>query len=78
MLRKKPGFAGEAVAAVIGTATAMACFDETGFPVTWEERQAVSQVAQALMTTAPQLHADHPQNVMCGGLLWRVVTHKAG
>lgn len=68
---KEARFRGEAVAAVIGTATAMACFDETGFPVTWEERHAVSQVAQALMTTAPQLHADHPQNVMCGGFVAR-------
>ena len=64
-------FRGEAVAAVIGSAAAMARFDETNFPVTWSELPAVLQVADAAMTTAPQLHAGHPDNLMCSGFVTR-------
>ena len=62
-------FRGEAVAAVIGTAATMSRFDVSDFPVVWTELPAVSEVAEALHPDAVQLHAAHPENVMCGGFV---------
>ena len=49
-------FRGEAVAAVVGSAEAMARFDVAAFPVVWEVRAAVESVAAALAPGAPLLH----------------------
>ncbi len=62
-------FRGEAVAAVIGTPEAIAAFDPGDFPVTWEERPAVTDMTAALAEAAPQLHEYRPGNIMCGGLV---------
>ncbi len=62
-------FHGEAVAAVVGTAQAIAEFDEADFPVTWDEREATMSVAQAMAPGAPLLHAGREGNVMCGGFV---------
>ncbi|MDQ2094770.1 molybdopterin-dependent oxidoreductase [Rhodalgimonas zhirmunskyi] len=62
-------FRGEAVAAVVGEAEALARFDSADFPVTWEARAAVSSVEEAMAAGAPQLHSDRAGNVMCGGFV---------
>ena len=60
---------GEAVAAVVGTAEAMAAFDPASFPVTWAILPAVQTVPDALAPGAPLLHADRAGNIMCGGFV---------
>ena len=60
-------FRGEAVAAVVGTAEAMAAFDPASFPVTWKPCPALSSVSEALAEGAPLLHAGAEGNVMCRG-----------
>ncbi|MEO8241987.1 MAG: molybdopterin cofactor-binding domain-containing protein [bacterium] len=62
-------FRGEAVAAVVGSAEAMAVFDPASFPVTWTVLPAVETVAAALNADAPRLHADRVGNIMCGGFV---------
>ena len=64
-------FRGEAVAAVVGTHWAMARFDPSDFPVTWEERQAVADCPEAAAGGAPQLHPGRDGNVMCAGFVRR-------
>ena len=64
-------FRGEAVAAVVGSAEAMARFDVAAFPVVWEVRAAVESVAAALEVGAPLLHPGRAGNIMCGGLVRR-------
>ncbi|SMX33149.1 molybdopterin-dependent oxidoreductase [Maliponia aquimaris] len=60
-------FRGDAVAAVVGEAQAMARFDPADFPVTWQVRDAVMEVEAALADGAPQLHPGRANNIMCGG-----------
>lgn len=60
-------FRGDAVAAVVGEAEAMARFDPADFPVTWEPRHPLMEVAEALAPGAAQLHPGRANNVMCGG-----------
>ncbi len=62
-------FRGEAVAAVVGTAEAMAAFDPQDFPVRWQPLTEVRDVAEALADEAPQLHPGKDRNVMCGGFV---------
>ncbi|WP_425093623.1 molybdopterin-dependent oxidoreductase [Tropicimonas sp. S265A] len=62
-------FRGEAVAAVIGTASALQMLDETQLPVTWEELPAALSMGEALAPGAVDLHADRPGNVMCKGFV---------
>ncbi|WP_102106814.1 molybdopterin-dependent oxidoreductase [Oceaniglobus roseus] len=62
---------GEAVAAVVGTPEAMATFDPADFPVTWEPREAVLSVEEALAKGAPLLHETRKSNVMTSGFVAR-------
>ncbi|UWR24281.1 molybdopterin-dependent oxidoreductase [Sulfitobacter sp. S190] len=62
-------FRGEAVAAVVGTPEAIAAFDPTRFPVTWEPLDALTDIAQAQAEDAPCLHMERERNVMCTGLV---------
>ena len=64
-------FRGEAVAAVVGSAEAMARFDPAEFPVIWKPRAAVESVPEALQQDAPLLHPDRAGNIMCSGLVRR-------
>lgn len=64
-------FRGEAVAAVVGTAEAMARFDARAFPVEWEVLPAAESVEAALAEGAALLHGDRAGNVMCRGLVRR-------
>ncbi|MEM6988320.1 MAG: molybdopterin cofactor-binding domain-containing protein, partial [Pseudomonadota bacterium] len=64
-------YRGEAVAAVVGQADAMASFDLRDFPVTWTALNAVSESTAAQRDGAPQLHAHAQSNVMCRGRVVR-------
>jgi aldehyde oxidoreductase len=62
-------FRGEAIAALVGEAEAMARFDPACFPVVWEVRPAVETMAEALAPGAPLLHPERAGNIMCGGFV---------
>jgi len=62
-------FRGEAVAAVVGTPDAIRRFTPNDFPVTWTERDNVSDVTSAQADGAPQLHGDRAGNLMCRGFV---------
>ena len=67
--RSETRFRGEAVAAVVGEAVAMAHFDPAGFPVTWEPRAPILTPQAALANGAGALHSGKAQNIMCGGFV---------
>ncbi|MBK8175505.1 MAG: molybdopterin-dependent oxidoreductase [Rhodospirillales bacterium] len=60
-------FAGEAIAAVIGSAEAIEAFDAADFPVTWEPRPALLSIDDALAQDAALLFAGRPDNVLVRG-----------
>ena len=62
-------FRGEAVAAVIGTPTAIQNFDPATFPVTWSELEPATDVTSAQKPEVGQVHQDRAANVMCGGFV---------
>jgi aldehyde oxidoreductase len=62
-------FRGEAVAAVVGTTSAIRAFDPETFPVSWDELPGVASVDEALAETAGQLHETRAGNVMCRGFV---------
>jgi CO/xanthine dehydrogenase Mo-binding subunit len=64
-------FRGEAVAAVVGQAEAVANLDLKDFPVTWSELEAVLSPAEARADRAPRLHSARDGNVLTGGLVTR-------
>lgn len=74
-LKDQPVFAerfvryrGEAVAAVVvEDRSAFEALDLSGFPVSWQAREAVIGIEAALADNAPQLHDDSPGNVLIRG-----------
>jgi CO/xanthine dehydrogenase Mo-binding subunit/aerobic-type carbon monoxide dehydrogenase small subunit (CoxS/CutS family) len=62
-------FRGEAVAAIVGTPSAIANLKTSDLPVSWQELPSVDTSHSALEDEAPQLHQAHPSNVMCGGFV---------
>lgn len=60
-------FRGEAVAAIVGTADAIAKFDPSTFPVKWTELPHVTGVVDAIQERAALLHENRPGNLMCAG-----------
>ncbi|MCV2868007.1 molybdopterin-dependent oxidoreductase [Defluviimonas sp. WL0002] len=60
-------FRGDAVAAVVGTPSAIAAFDPARFPVTWEELSPALTPAEAKSSGAALLHSNRPGNLMTGG-----------
>ena len=66
-------FRGEAVAAIVGAASTIENFDESGFPVVWEERSPSMTIFEAMKKDAPLLHEHRHGNVMCGGFVNRGV-----
>ncbi len=62
-------FRGEAVAAVVGEAEAMAGFDPAGFPATWTKLPATESPMAAQAAGAALLHEGRAGNVMCRGLV---------
>lgn len=66
---KETRFKGEAVAAIVGTPAAIKQFEQSDFPVRWQELEHSATVEQALAADAPQLHSSRAGNVMCGGFV---------
>ncbi|MGA8992432.1 MAG: molybdopterin cofactor-binding domain-containing protein [Rhodoplanes sp.] len=64
-------FKGEAVALVVGEADAMAALDLASFPVSWDERPALTSIDAALAPDACVLHANRPGNVLARGRVAR-------
>lgn len=60
-------FAGEAIAVVAGTQSAIESVNEASFPVTWEPVAPVSGVAAGLAPGAPAVQSRWPDNVLCRG-----------
>ena len=60
-------FRGEAVALVVGDADWLAGADLSGFPVTWQAREAAIEVAAARGDGATQLHAGREGNLLVTG-----------
>ena len=77
-LKDQPVFAdghvryrGEAVLGLLGTREAVAAVRDADLPIAWEVLSALSGVAAALASDAPQLHAHAPGNVLVRGHLRR-------
>ncbi len=64
-------FRGEAVAAVVGEATAVEALDLADFPVRWEELPPLVDIDAALEDGAPLIHANRPGNVLTRGHVQR-------
>lgn len=64
-------FRGEAVAAIVGDAAAIAEFDPKDFPVTWEELPPLKTLEEALAPGAPQIHSHRPGNILVRGRVVR-------
>ncbi|MEP6018284.1 MAG: molybdopterin cofactor-binding domain-containing protein [Paracoccaceae bacterium] len=70
-------FKGEAVAAVVGSATAIDTLDETTFPIDWHPLAAALTPDDAVSPQATQLHDERPGNVMCTGFVTRGTPEEA-
>jgi aldehyde oxidoreductase len=64
-------FRGEAVAAVVGDAEAIASFDPAHFPVRWERLSAIVDVDDALAPHEQPIHASRRDNVLVRGRVVR-------
>ncbi|MEM8756028.1 MAG: 2Fe-2S iron-sulfur cluster-binding protein, partial [Pseudomonadota bacterium] len=62
-------YRGEAVAAVVGDADAMAALDLDAFPVEWRPRKSAESLDEALADDASLVHQTREGNVMCGGFV---------
>jgi aldehyde oxidoreductase len=60
-------YRGEAVAAVVGEASAMAGFDPASFPVSWKELPALLTPSEAQLPGAPPIHDHRPDNILVRG-----------
>jgi CO/xanthine dehydrogenase Mo-binding subunit/aerobic-type carbon monoxide dehydrogenase small subunit (CoxS/CutS family) len=60
-------YLGEAVAAVVGEASAMAVFDPSCFPVNWKEVPALLTTTAAQSLGAPPIHSSRPDNILVRG-----------
>ncbi|HXY49062.1 MAG TPA: molybdopterin cofactor-binding domain-containing protein [Terriglobales bacterium] len=64
-------FRGEAVAAVVGEEEVIERLDLSKFPVTWEERTALTTIEESLAAGASLVHANRPDNVLVRGRVVR-------
>jgi CO/xanthine dehydrogenase Mo-binding subunit/aerobic-type carbon monoxide dehydrogenase small subunit (CoxS/CutS family) len=60
-------FLGEAVAAVVGDAAAMASFNTATFPVTWKPLPSINTPAAAQSPDAAAVHDSRPDNILVRG-----------
>jgi aldehyde oxidoreductase len=74
---KEARFRGEAVAAIVGDADAVAHLELAKFPIEWEELQALTSVEAALSAIAPKVHGQKPDNVLVRGRVVRGDVDKA-
>jgi len=64
---KTARFLGEAIAAAVGDAAAMATFDPATFPVAWKQLPALKSPAEAQQTGASAVHEFRPDNILVRG-----------
>jgi aldehyde oxidoreductase len=64
---KSTRFLGEAVAAIVGDASAVATLDLTTFPIRWEELHPLVSPADAHVPGAPAIHESRPDNILVRG-----------
>ena len=64
-------FKGEAIAALVGEADAIAGLDLAQFPVTWHALPPLLTIGEALADSAPLIHAGRAQNILVGGRVLR-------
>jgi len=64
-------YRGEAVAAIVGEAGAIAALAPEALPIEWEPLPPLIGIEAALAPGAPVLHAEHPDNVLTRGGLRR-------
>ena len=60
-------FLGEAVAVVVGEASALNAFDAETFPISWKPLPSVDTAAAAQAPGAPAIHAFRPDNILVRG-----------
>jgi aldehyde oxidoreductase len=60
-------FRGEAVAAVVGSASTMASFNPTDLPITWKQLPALATPADAQKAGARVVHDSRPDNILVRG-----------
>jgi aldehyde oxidoreductase len=70
-------FRGEAIAAVVGEASAVEALDTSSFPVAWEELPALTTIAAALAPDAERIHPHRENNVLVRGRVVRGDVEKA-
>ena len=68
---------GEAVAAVVGEATAVNALEAADFPVVWEELPPLKDIEAALAEQAIQIHNNRPGNILVRGRVVRGDVDKA-
>jgi len=59
-------FRGEAVAAVVGDAMALAALDLHEFPIQWDELTPIQTIDEALASGAHRIHAERADNILVG------------
>jgi len=62
-------FVGEAVAAVVGTAAAVAAMRSDSFPIAWHPAEAHLTMSDALAAGADAVHAERDGNRLCEGVV---------
>ncbi len=70
-------FKGEAVAAIVGDPEILRKLNFSDFPVSWVEKPSHHSSSDAQKKGAAQLHANHPNNIMCKGYVSKGNAHKA-
>ncbi len=60
-------YRGEAVAAVVGEASALEALDLAAFPIQWEELPAIMTIEAALAPDADRIHGHREQNILVRG-----------
>lgn len=70
-------FRGEAVAAVVGEASAIEGLDTSSFPVAWEELPSLTTIESALAADAELIHPHRENNILVRGRVVRGHVQKA-
>ncbi|MBK19694.1 MAG: aldehyde oxidase [Rhodospirillaceae bacterium] len=60
-------FKGEAVVAIIGDFEAISSISDEELPISWQEQEPVQGFGPPVAENAPQLHDDHPGNILAYG-----------
>jgi aldehyde oxidoreductase len=69
--RREARYRGEAVAAIVGEASALEALDLLAFPIQWEQLSAILTIDAALAPDADQIHGHREQNILVRGRVVR-------